>query len=196
MSGARRSEDFFIIGDYEMLLDEEMTDAYARLKTPHYVLRWNPNYQMIPMDNTIWPQGKIRMKRILRSLTPGHPNEHAIAAMYFAMAVRRTFAHGVPRMLIKVSMTAECLTRAFLENTVENFRGQHTLAFCKPLTKEYYGVGFDSAQHEIPPERGQQLLELGQRVLNHNLSIIGLNIYPPGADDVTDDDRQTRARTA
>ena len=107
------SEEFYKIGEYEILLDQKLMEAYCTLKTPEYVRKCHPNYAMVPFDNTIWPNGKISMKRVLCGVPP--EQDHAIAAHYFAMAARRSNADGLPQMLIKVTMTPECLNRAFLE---------------------------------------------------------------------------------
>ena len=147
---------------YEILLDDETMQVIHGLVVPSWLptgTTWTAN----GFDPTLFPQGKLPMKRIMYE---DGENYHSIAALAYAMAHRANNVTGPPAWLFTFKLSSEDVNKHTWDGSLKMASdGTHTLAIMRQLDPANYPGLRDMWFHRIEPGDGDQLLEQGRALI-------------------------------
>ena len=147
---------------YEMFLDEETVTAFQGGPVP-----WlkDTEWTTDGVDPSIFPGGELPMKRIKHE---DGVNRHSVALLAFALAHRAKHVNGPPRWLLTFKLSLEDVNKHAWEGSLKMYAYTNTLAVLKKLdTANYPGIR-DQFVHPISPKVGDELLDIGYRMLHYS----------------------------
>jgi hypothetical protein len=155
---------------FEILLDQSTVNAFGG-----GLVAWCEDYTCTGIDATIFPRGQLPMKRVLLDVNKEIVDRFPVAALFYAMALRRGNVVGLPVGVMRVTITAEGQLHAFLGGALLSNPREHGVAFTKILDKENYPGLEDTVFHPLAVDVAREVLEYGQALLAKEIVVSGVN---------------------
>ena len=114
---------------FEMCIDVETLNSFMGDE-----VAWSKPYKCDGIDPSIFPKGELPMKKILLEEKMEIVVNSTVAAMYYAMAHRRSHVKGPPVAMIRVTLGYLGLSRSSLDGSLAPHVEQHGVVFTKSVT--------------------------------------------------------------